>query len=346
LASGSTARFTALAALGCLLGVPAIVRPCGHSQRWASWLVLAFGAASAALNAALTIPVFLAARTLGQPIALGESLFGATPDRSIEPRVVTFAAGDGWQLEADVYRPPAPAPGALPAVIVVHGGAWRGGDKGENVVWNEWLATVHGYVVLDIQYRLAPAANSQQQVVDIRSSVTWLRSHAAELDVDPERIALLGRSAGGHLALLAAYAWRDADGPAPAAVVALYAPTELAELFSQSPMELREALSQVQGGPPSAVPDVYHQASPVHLVRRGLPPTLLIHGTWDDVVPVAQSEQLAGALEQMGSPVQLVRLPFARHAFDMVLESPASQLARGALATFLGQTLLHDAVRR
>jgi acetyl esterase/lipase len=322
------------------------LRPGGHTPHWTSWLVLVLGAASAALNAALTVPVFLAARTLGQPIALGESFIGTTTEHSIEPRVVTFASGDGWRLEADLYRPAALASGTRPAVIVVHGGAWQGGDKGENVAWNEWLASVHGYVVLDIQYRLAPAANWQQQLVDVQSAVTWLRSHDSELDVDPERIVLLGRSAGGHLALLAAYAWRDADGPAPAGVVALYPPTDLTDLFNQSPMELRDALTQVQGGPPAELPDVYRQASPIHLVRRGLPPTLLIHGAWDELVPVTQSEQLARALEQAGTPVQLVRLPFARHAFDAVLESPASQLARGAVATFLQHTLMHDADRR
>src|SRR6266852_8175323 len=95
LASGSTARFLTLATLGGILGVPAILTSTAH--RWLGWIVLTFGAACAALNAALTIPVFIAARALGQPVSFTESLFGTAVKSSIQPELVTFSSGDGWQ---------------------------------------------------------------------------------------------------------------------------------------------------------------------------------------------------------------------------------------------------------
>jgi acetyl esterase/lipase len=234
-------------------------------------------------------------------------------------------------------------PAATSAIVVVHGGGWRGGDKGENVAWSQWLATEHGYVVLDIQYRLAPAANWRQQVADVQSAVTWLRSRARELNVDPASVALLGRSAGGHLALLAAYGWDDVASPPPAGVVALYAPSDLARLYTESTDDLRHALVDVLGCPPSESPERYREASPINLAGPDVPPTLLVHGSWDELVPVEHSERLATALGQAGARVELIRLPMARHAFDVVPESPASQLARGAIATFLGQTLRRHA---
>jgi acetyl esterase/lipase len=344
LAGGSTMRFLALATLGSLLGIPAIFGSRG--SRTTGWVVLSFGAGCAALNAALSVPVFIAARALGQPMSLSESLFGKRDWPSIRPEVLTFAAGPGYQLQADLYRTRADPAVRVPSVVVVHGGAWRGGDKGENVAWNQWLAEVEGYVVLDIQYRLTPAATWEQQVIDIRDAVAWLRSHADELQLDPERVALLGRSAGGHLSLLAAYTWGDADGPPPAGVVALYPPTDLERFYDATTYDMRQAVIDGIGRPPAVAAEAYRAASPIKLVRGDLPPTLLLHGTWDELVPVEHSDRLAEALQKVGARVRLVRVPNARHAFDAVLESPASQLARGATDTFLHQTLRGDAAAR
>src|SRR5258705_13188266 len=124
------------------------------------------------------------------------------------------------------------------AIVVVHGGAWRHGDKGENPWSNQWLVE-RGYLVLDIQYTLAPVADWRVPVKDVQCAVAWLRVHAAELNVDPERVTLLGRSAGGHLALLAAYLPDEANpcaapGGAPEAVIAFYAPTDLLQSYAET----------------------------------------------------------------------------------------------------------------
>jgi acetyl esterase/lipase len=344
LAGGSTVRLTALSLLGCLLGaVPTIFSSahCPGRPRLVGSTALALGAVSAGLAAAVTAPVFGTARSLGVPISAADSLFGTGGAAFVEPALVTFAAGDGWHLDADVYRPRTTASGSLaPVVVVVHGGAWQRGDKGENVAWNHWLAE-RGCVVVDIQYRLAPAADWQTAVFDIQSALRWVRAHAAELDADPARITLLGRSAGGHLALLAAYA--SSGDAAPSAVVALYAPTDLTRLYDNAQgsqaTDLRTGLQALMGGPPSVVPLGYEAASPVHLADHAVARTLLIHGTWDDVVPPVQSQILASALRAAGARIASVMVPNTRHSFDFVPDAPASQLARAAVLEFIAERL-------
>jgi acetyl esterase/lipase len=260
------------------------------------------------------------------------------------PEVVTFRSGDGWHLDADLYRPPAArSSSTVPAIVVVHGGAWQCGDKGENVAWSRWLAS-RGYLVLDIQYRLAPHASWRDAVGDIRSALDWLRAHASELNLDGDRVVLLGRSAGGHLALLTAYG--DIfleERRSPAAVVALYPATDLARLYADahgtSAGDVRQGLLALLGAAPSAIPDIYAAASPLQLVQPGVPPTLLIHGASDELVPFEQSQLLGHSLEQQGLAVQVLRVPNARHAFDLVSDSPAEQLARSVVLDFLEKRL-------
>jgi acetyl esterase/lipase len=89
-------------------------------------------------------------------------------------------------------------------VIVVHGGGWRSGERSDFPSWNAWLADT-GYVVFDIDYRLSPPPAWQDAPADVACAVGWVKENAARYGVDPERVALMGRSAGGHLVLLAAY---------------------------------------------------------------------------------------------------------------------------------------------
>jgi acetyl esterase/lipase len=276
-----------------------------------------------------TVATGLLAQSRGVAISLRETLLGSVPPAAAYT-TVTFAPG----LEADVYQPAARRNGA--AIVVVHGGAWIGGGKGENVPWTAWLAD-RGYVVVDIQYRLAPNARWRDAVADIQTATRWVHEHAAELQVEPSRVALLGRSAGAHLSLLAAATTTDTDGVA--AVVALYPPTDLVRLYASQNDELRAAMRAMTGGTPASRPEEYRAASPVNGVRPRLPPTLLIHGTWDDAVPLDQSVSLAGALSAANVTHDVLIVPWARHAFDIVFESPASQLAREVVDRFLSESL-------
>lgn len=354
-------RLAALGTLGALLGVASALRGAAVRSSWpaastrtgggrahrlahlvvatpAGWgrLALAAGLGAALLGGTCSAAVFRVARAHGLRLSGHGRARGHGRPVPCRVEVVTFAAGPGWHLQADLYRPLADAPRPTPGVVVVHGGAWRRGDKGENAPFSRWLAA-EGYLVLDVQYRLVPSATWRQAVLDVHAAVAWLRRHATELEVDAARIALLGRSAGGHLALLAAYAADPADRPWR--VVALYAPTDLTRLYLCSSGrhgdDLCAALHGLVGGPPWAIPEAYGAASPVARAHAAAPPTLLVHGTFDTAVPFEHSRLLQDVLARQGVPVELVRIPFARHVFDLIPEGLAMRLTRAVLLRFL-----------
>ncbi|NLX08633.1 MAG: alpha/beta hydrolase [Chloroflexi bacterium] len=240
---------------------------------------------------------------------------------------VLFAAPDGQPLRLDVYEPQ-DRDGLRPAIIVVHGGAWFHGDKSNYAFGSHdrWLAA-QGYVVFDVQYRLS--GRWPAPLADVKCAVRWVRTNAGRYHVDPDRIALMGRSAGAQLALMAAYTANDPAFPAGCfagdggavqdesvqAVVAAYPPADL-RLW---PAERGSALDALLGGLPDEVPDRYAQASPVMQVRPGLPPTLLIHGQRDRLMPPVHSELLANTLRAAGVTTVLLRIPWGRHGVDSLL---------------------------
>jgi acetyl esterase/lipase len=210
-------------------------------------------------------------------------------------------------------------------VIVVHGGAWFHGDKGDYALGlhNDWLAA-QGYVVFDIQYRLGQEWPAP--LADVKCAIRWVKLNAARCGVDPDRIALLGRSAGAHLALLAAYTANDPTLPSSCfagdgdrtvdervqAVIAVGAPADL-RLMAAEP---GGAVQRLLGGLPDHLPDAYAAASPVTHVRPGLPPTLLVHGQRDRAVPPNHAELLANHLWAAGNTAVLLRVPGGRHGVD------------------------------
>lgn len=243
-----------------------------------------------------------------------------------ETRDVLFAAPDGHPLRVDIYQPEK-RDGLLPAVVVVHGGAWFHGDKSDYAfgLHDRWLAA-QGYVVFDVQYRTSggwPAPLS-----DVKCAIRWVKQNAARYGVDPERIAVMGRSAGGHLALMAAYtagsdrfpvdcgsgALSEVDESVRAVVVS-YAPADL----MLWPAERGSAIAELMGGLPGEIPERYREASPINHIRPGLPPTLIIHGQRDRLVPPVHSEQLFNHLRAAGVRSVLLRIPWGRHGVDSLI---------------------------
>ncbi len=147
----------------------------------------------------------------------------------------TFAQVDGKDLQLDVYSPTQNTANNGASLIVIHGGSWSAGERNDFPQWNGLFAA-EGYTVFDIDYRLAQP-NYLTATADVKCAVKWVKENAAKFKISPDRIALLGRSAGGHLALLAAYSAGDARLPAGCsetdasenvrAVVSIYAPTDL-----------------------------------------------------------------------------------------------------------------------
>lgn len=216
-----------------------------------------------------------------------------------------------------------PAHGSTPHPVVLnlHGGAWAEGSKS---VGTSWLAAPElvgrGYVFASIYYRLAPQHKFPAQIEDAKCAVRFLRAHAAEYGLDPNRIVALGSSAGGHLAALLgttdAAAGFDTSGgwtnesSRVQAVVDMFGHADLASAI-QHRERVRLIAQSVFGTKSSEA--ILRRASPVSYVTPDDPPFLLVHGERDGMVPLRQSELMKAALEEQGVPVQLVVVKHAGH---------------------------------
>jgi acetyl esterase/lipase len=239
------------------------------------------------------------------------------------PDLVYRRAG-GRSARLDVYLPADRPPlGGRPAVVVIHGGGWRGGSKSTCRPLASRLAQ-RGYVVFSVDYLLSRPGHPSwpENLADVRQAVRWVRGHAGDYGVDPARIAALGASAGGHLAaLLGTVPAASADGRGAGdsgatvqAVIDFYGPADLVRLHD-GPQAPTLALDLLIGAEPAAARRRYEAASPLRHVSPGDPPMLLIHGSDDRLVPPDQSQLLASALERAGVAHRLIVVAGARHGF-------------------------------
>jgi acetyl esterase/lipase len=335
---------TVFALFGLLLA--ALVHRSG--ARKSSLIAAGLCAVTLAASLAPAAQAWKVASAEGVPLSLPGYFAGPAFAREHPPDTVTYARPGGEELEADVWRPPeggpataADSPGGRPAVIVVHGGGWRSGERGDFPLWNAWFAS-KGYVVFDIDYRLSPPPTWREAPADVGCAVGWVKENAARYGVDPQRVVLMGRSAGAHLALLTAYAPGSETEPGcgasyrhdsgVAAVVAFYPPTDLTRLSSRGYLG---GMDRFLGSTPKVVPERYRHLSPVSRVDPRDPPTFLAHGGDDQIVPPGQSELLADRLRGAGVPHRLVELPWANHTFDFRWGGWGSQIARATLQDFL-----------
>lgn len=332
-------HFAALEAclLGAVTGLGALALGRGRLVRG----LAAVGALAGLLPALAVVPAY---RREGQRFSPVAWLTGRTGPAVAVERDLTLAPG----LRADLYR--APGPGPHPFVVVVHGGSWRAGDKGDAAHVSHALARA-GVSVLDVTYRLAPAWRFPAPVADVKCLLGRARARASELGLDPTRAALLGRSAGAQIALLAAYsderiapACEVAPAPAPLrAVVAIYGPTDLAwahaHPYVPDVVAGTEALETYLGGTPRSAPEAYRLATPQTWLGGAVPPTLLVHGTGERCVRPENAHKLATALAARGHAVRTLLVPWADHGFDVRAGGFGEQLARGVIVDFLRERL-------
>ena len=262
-----------------------------------------------------------AARDRGEIKGFGENV--TVPDSVEVHKDLVYGKPSGPQREGattlDLYAPKnldRPAP----AIVFIHGGGWSGGGKREYFVYAVDFAKM-GYVTASITYRFTNEAPYPAQVQDSKCAIRWLRAHAAEYHVDPNRIAVMGGSAGGYLALMVAYTNDPAlegDGgyadqsSGVQAVVDGYGPTDFTVPFARQAPQVRGLLKKSY----DEAPDLFKQASPVYLVAKEAPPTLIIHGTIDRTVPIAQSELLDAKLTELGVTHYFDRIEGWPHTAD------------------------------
>lgn len=260
---------------------------------------------------------------------------------SIEEGVV-FGSGGGRELLCDVYHP-AEASGNGTALIILYGGGWRAGERSR--VRESALAMAgRGYVCVAPDYRLTPEAPWPAQIHDVKAAIRWTRASAGRLGFQPERLALQGHSAGGHLALLAAgtpgLPQFEGEGGNPgvneevAAVVAVYPPV-LFYASGQRPSGASPASALLGDG---ATDEAARRASPIAYVSPRFPPVFLLHGTKDDVVPPSASMRMYEALTAAGAAAELKIYAGAPHGFMRVPEM--LELAQAEADLFLRRHLV------
>jgi len=230
---------------------------------------------------------------------------------------------DGLELKLDAYYP-ATANGRWPAILYVHGGSWTGGDKRSPATQPDRAALVEaGFLVASINYRLAPEYRFPAMIEDAKCAVRYLRAHADEFNLDPERMGVFGNSSGGYIAALLGLADESAGwdvgqyleySSSVGAVVDLFGPSDLTSLLeNNSELVFRN--------------EDLMAASPVNHVTKEAPPFLILHGDHDSVVPLEQSQVLYERLTEHGVRAELVVVRGGGHGFTPA-DSPDMQPTR------------------
>ena len=261
----------------------------------------------------------------------------AQPDVKTENDVVYGTAG-GAQLMLDAYYP-ATTPSKHPAIVLIHGGGWSGGDKKFYAPMGRALAA-KGYSAFSINYRLLTSTANKYpaQLDDSQRAVRWIRAHADKYGVDPQRIGGLGDSAGGYLvALLGMRDTRDNSDAELASyssrvqcVVDFYGPADFTippDQANKNPVAVF-IIQNFLGKKAEEAPELYKSSSPIMYADKQASPFLIIHGSADPLVPLDQSERLYNALKAANVNVTLLSAYKQGHGFL----NPAMPTSYGVLA--------------
>ena len=238
----------------------------------------------------------------------------------VEKDVVVGKGGDG-DLHCDIYRPPAGTEKRM-ALVHFHGGGFARGSK-ETLAAKITPITARGYVSIAAQYRLSGAAKWPAQIDDAKTHIRWVRANATSLGIDPARIAIVGYSAGGHIALFTA----AQPGTDLAACIAFYPQTDVRAVAA--------ALM-----PPASDEAAISDASPLAHIKAGYPPTVIFHGLSDVTIPPENSQHLLQTLRDAKVPSELHTFTGVPHEFDMHPEFAESCAALTDF--FLDRQVLHS----
>ncbi len=283
-----------------------------------------------------TLPAELA-RAFAHAVPPDERAFAWMPSKpAVEAEkldTLTFSSG-GQMLSIDYWRPKG-SKEILPLVLIVHSGSWQSGRRDELGAFQGRVAS-RGYAVASTDYRFAPSHPFPAARQDVLAAVAFLRGRWKELGFDPAKIVLLGRSAGGQIAVSAAYAAGD---PGIKGVVSFYGPMDLMWAYANPSnpliMDSQKVLSDYLGGAPRENPGVYESASPVLHIGPRTPATLLVHGGIDSLVWPHHSRKMKQALTKAGRAHFYLELPWATHACEAHVDGPSGQLMMYTLDYFL-----------
>jgi acetyl esterase/lipase len=278
--------------------------------------------------------------------------------------------GTGRQLLCDIWSPSDGKVSGL-AFIYYHGSGWGSLDKDYFTRPIFCHLVAQGHTVMDVAYRLVPEVDIYGMIGDVKRAIAWMKDNAERYGVDPGKIVLGGSSAGGHLALLAGYAPKHPELTPEElknvnlfvrGIIALYGSNDLVlgwKAYNLPPdlplvpvgteitdekLSFAGRVDILLGGSPDEVPDMYQLACPTTHVHPGVPPTLLVQGDKDFIVPVEGTHELYAKLAESGVPAINVVFPWVDHIFDLILTqvSPPAQSALYDVDRFLALLLNKD----
>lgn len=257
---------------------------------------------------------------------------------------IEYAKVSDLSLQLDLHHPGGEK---APLIVYVHGGAWRSGSKSAVPIAG---LLEHGFAIASVDYRLSTQAQFPAQIHDIKAAIRFLRAHSDKLRLDSRRIAIIGTSAGGHLAALAGVTHGHAglegqvgdhldQSSQVNAIVSLYGASNLESILGQSTefgLGVRiPALKLLLGGLPEEKPALAKLASPVVHLDAEDPPLALIHGDADPQMPIAQSHEFQDAYQAAGLSSQFLILPGAKHGGPEFYD----EIRLGVIADFLHKHL-------
>ncbi|MGE3316500.1 MAG: alpha/beta hydrolase fold domain-containing protein [Planctomycetaceae bacterium] len=275
------------------------------------------------------------------------NLFEPTPANVVVTGGVEYSKAGETPMLLDLYQPKGISKPA-PALIFIHGGGWKGGKRNDYRYYCQRFAA-KGYVTATITYRLTSRDEEKNvknpfpaALHDAKAAVRFIRANAAKYYVNPDQIAVLGGSAGGHLSMMVGYSSDvpelEGDGgnsnvsSRVQAVVNLYGPTDLTKPMAQVS---KLVIDFVGGKKYDEAPEIYSKISPLTYITKDDPPTLILHGTVDAIVQVDQSDLLAAKLKETGVPYIYDRLPGWPHAMD--LAAPVNERCTWLMDRFLAK---------
>jgi acetyl esterase/lipase len=332
------------ALVALLIGVS--VRVCGSKR--IGTLTLALSSLALAGAGYILTRIVVAAATAGGTVNLSATLSLEAMTEPAPDVVETFNVVNGTELRAAVFRP-AQTNGSAPVIVYIHGGGFQTGTFTETAADLRWFAD-QGWLVVSVEYRLFTPGNPTWDKAsrDASCGLVWAIRNAVRFGGDPERLAVLGDSAGGNLAInigfsaAAGRATSDCGAlvPPPKAIATLYPAVDVASIYNDGfpipGFEPTRLIEGYLGGPPDAYPERVKAVSPITRVTADAPPTLIILPKNDSLVVARGTEAFAQEAEAAGADVELALIPFANHVFNQLASnSLGNQIGRAVRLRFL-----------
>jgi acetyl esterase/lipase len=251
-----------------------------------------------------------------------------TPREKVTAKLdVEYGTAGDVKLKLDTFVPKEPKSKKLPCLVWIHGGGWEGGNKSSGRGLLTPFVATGEFVGVSVGYRLTGVAPWPAQIHDCKAAIRWIRAHADELGIDPDKIGVWGASAGGHLVAMLGTSGdvKEVEGDCGSpdcssrvcCVCDYFGPTDFVgyEGYVAASEKKNGAIYKLFGGSVKDKMDLAKQASPVNFVTKDDPPFLFLHGTKDPLVPLSQSEALDKKLKEAGVDSKLIVIHGAGHGF-------------------------------